>query len=111
MNGKLNKRDMMDSAPQAMKPIMIISPQEITLLDMSFSGAGIKTEMLLEEGTELTFDIMIGHQSFSLKAEVAWSKKIGTGYRSGLKFIDLPPDFTVQVEAMLYRMMKSSYNN
>lgn len=111
MSGSQGRRDLVDSLSNYTKPIMIINPQEITLLDMSFTGAGIKTEALLEVGTELSFDLLIGLQTFSIKGEVVWSKKIGNGFRSGLRFIDLPPEFSSRVEAMLYRMMKSAYNN
>ncbi len=111
VNDKLTKRDLIDELPLYAKPVMIINPQEITLLDMSFTGAGIKTDILLTVGTELCFDLIIENQTFNMKAEVVWSKKIGNGYRSGLKLVDLPPDFNGQVEAMLYKMMKSAYNN
>lgn len=111
MNNRLTRRELLDYGMPQTKPVMIIEPQEITLLDMNFSGAGIQTEMLLEVGTELSFDLLVSGMRYTLKAEVVWSRKIGKDYRSGLKLIDLPPDFAPTVEAMVHRMLRSQYNN
>ena len=61
-----------------------------TLLNLSYGGAGIKTEKVLRYGTpvSLSFSIPGSNQAMEMTGRVTWTNRDG---QHGIQFSDLPP--------------------
>lgn len=67
------------------------------IVDISRSGVGIESNKPMEPGLVWFRDRIWGQHSGVL----LWSKQVGTGYRSGIRFAPLPPDTEVSMKNQL----------
>jgi len=74
--------------------IVINTPLEISLEDISLGGLGVKSNVKLELETTLSINLLLEGMNYVVIGKVMWCKKAGDLYTCGLKLIYLPHELT-----------------
>lgn len=72
--------------------VVINAPMEISLIDISIGGLGIKSSTYLEIDTTLSIHIQLETDNFVVIGKVVWCRKENNLYTCGLKLIYMPEE-------------------
>lgn len=72
--------------------VLINSPMEISLVDISVGGLGIKSNVRLEDETTLSIAIELEQTNHVVIGKIVWCAKEEGYYNCGLKLIYMPPE-------------------
>lgn len=72
--------------------VAINSPVEISLVDISMGGLGIKSNVKIDLETTLSIDLQLEDQNYVVVGQVIWCKNEGSLYNCGMKLIYLPEE-------------------
>ncbi len=89
--------------------VMIDSPVEISLKDISTGGLGIKSSNAFSVDTTLSLGLILDAQSFVVIGKIVWCKSRGDYYESGLKLIYMPEELAELVSD--YELSSRMYDN
>ncbi|GAB6108569.1 PilZ domain-containing protein [Fusibacter bizertensis] len=78
--------------------VVINSPLEISLVDISAGGLGIKSNIMLEEDTTLSIAIQYENINFVVIGRIVWCRREGQIYNCGLKLIYMPGELSELLE-------------
>lgn len=70
--------------------VVINAPMEISLIDISKGGLGIKSSSYLEIETTLSIHIQLESENYVVIGKVVWCRKEENLYNCGLKLIYMP---------------------
>lgn len=70
--------------------VVINAPMEISLIDISIGGLGIKVSTYLEIDTTLSIHIQLDTDNYVVIGKVVWCRKEDNLYTCGLKLIYMP---------------------
>ena len=72
--------------------VIINSPSEVSLIDISAGGLGIKSNVELELDTTLSINIQLETINYVVIGKVVWCRKEDDIFNCGLKLIYLPSE-------------------
>lgn len=72
--------------------VAINAPMEISLIDISIGGLGIKSSTYLEIDTTISVHIQLETDNYVVIGKVVWCRKEGNLYNCGLKLIYMPEE-------------------
>ena len=72
--------------------VVINTPVEISLIDLSVGGLGIKSNVELENDTTISINIQVDEMNYVVIGRVVWCTKEGNLYNCGLKLIYIPSE-------------------
>ncbi|HAS73295.1 MAG TPA: hypothetical protein DCS67_04035 [Clostridiales bacterium UBA8960] len=72
--------------------VVINSPVEISLVDISIGGLGIKSNVKLENDTTLSIAIELEETNHVVIGKIVWCSKEDHYFNCGLKLIYMPPE-------------------
>jgi len=72
--------------------VVINTPVEISLIDLSVGGLGIKSNVVLENDTTISINIQVDEMNYVVIGRVVWCTKEGNLYNCGLKLIYIPSE-------------------
>lgn len=78
--------------------VIINAPVEISLIDMSVGGIGIKSNVALENETTISINIQFEEMNYVVIGRVVWCKQEGNLFNCGLKLIYIPSDLKDYLE-------------
>ncbi len=78
--------------------IVINAPLEISLIDLSTGGLGIKSNVVLENETTISINIQLEETNHVVIGRVVWCAKEGNLYNCGLKLIYIPSELKDYLE-------------
>lgn len=78
--------------------VVINAPVEISLIDMSAGGLGIKSNVELENDTTISINIEVDDMNYVVIGRVVWCKQEGNLYNCGLKLIYIPSELRDYLE-------------
>ncbi|MDH8677227.1 PilZ domain-containing protein [Fusibacter bizertensis] len=81
--------------------VVINSPLEISLVDISVGGLGIKSNIMLEEDTTLSIAIQHEDVNFVVIGRIVWCRREDQIYNCGLKLIYLPSELNELLEEVV----------
>lgn len=85
--------------------------REIATVNISAGGMRVRTEEILETGTQLEIQITLSSAAtrLAVQGSIAWSRPMGAGVNeSGVQFTDLTPQQREQVDALVQFLRKSA---
>lgn len=80
--------------------VMINSPLEISLVDISLGGVGIKSNVSLDKDTTLSIAIQMEQVNHVVIGRIVWCAKEDNYYTCGLKLIYMPPELRDLLEEL-----------
>jgi len=72
--------------------IVINTPIEISLVDISLGGLGIKSNIGLELDTTLSINLQLEDTNYVVIGKVMWCREDGNLFNCGLKLIYMPSE-------------------
>ena len=72
--------------------VIINAPNEVSLIDISVGGLGIKSKVELVVDTTLSINIQLEKANFVVIGKVVWCRKEEEIFNCGLKLIYLPSE-------------------
>jgi len=78
--------------------VVINTPLEISLIDMSIGGLGIKSNVLLENDTTLSINLQFEEINYVVIGKIVWCIEEGSIYNCGLKLIYMPSELKHYLE-------------
>jgi len=72
--------------------VVIHSPLEISLIDISVGGIGITSNIHLENETTMSINIQLEEENFVVIGKVVWCRPEENFYNCGLKLIYMPSE-------------------
>lgn len=78
--------------------VVINTPVEISLIDMSAGGLGIKSNVALENDTTISINIQFDETNYVVIGRVVWCTQEGNLYNCGLKLIYIPSELRDHLE-------------
>lgn len=72
--------------------VMINAPMEISLIDISIGGLGIKSNVPLENDTTLSIAIQLEQTNHVVIGKIVWCSEEASYFNCGLKLIYMPPE-------------------
>ncbi len=81
--------------------VVINSPLEISLIDISAGGLGIKSNIPLTEATTLSIAISYEDVNYVVIGRVVWCRREEDIYNCGLKLIYMPADLSHLIDSMI----------
>lgn len=77
------------------------SATDISLVDISSDGIGIKTREPLSKDKIISFDLCFSNEYYRVVARVLWTSKNPPDWRSGLQILHMPEDLMEEIEDYL----------
>ncbi len=77
------------------------SATDISLVDISSDGIGIKTREPLSQNKIISFDLCFSNAYHRVVARVLWTSKSLSEWRSGLQILHMPEDLMEEIEDYL----------
>jgi len=87
------------------------SATDISLVDISSDGIGIKTREPLGKDKIISFDLCFSNEYHRVIAKVLWTSKSPSDWRSGLQILHMPEDLMQEIEDYLNSIEKSKTLN
>lgn len=87
------------------------SSSDISLVDISSDGIGIKTHEPLGKDKIISFDLCFSNEYHRITAKVLWTSNDPTGSRSGLQILHMPEDLMEEIEDYLSGIEKGKTLN
>lgn len=87
------------------------SATDISLVDISSDGIGLKTREPLSKDKIISFDLCFSNEYFRVVARVLWTAKSLSEWRSGLQILHMPEDLMEEIEDYLSGIEKSKILN
>lgn len=87
------------------------SSTDISLVDISSDGIGIKTRAALSKDKIISFDLCFSNEYHRVVAKVLWTSKSPPEWRSGLQILHMPEDLMEEIEDYLNSIEKSKTLN
>jgi len=72
--------------------VIINSPLEISLIDISIGGIGIKANTMLENDTTMSINIQLENENYVVIGKVVWCRPEDNLFTCGLKLIYMPTE-------------------
>jgi len=77
------------------------SGADISLVDISSEGIGIRTHQPIEKDSVISFDLCFSNAYHRVLARVLWTAKTEGEWRSGLQILQMPEDLMEEIEDYL----------
>lgn len=77
------------------------SASDITLVDISAEGIGIRTHRPIVKDSIISFDLCFSNAYRRVLAKVLWTVQAGLEWRSGLQILQMPEDLMEEIEDYL----------
>lgn len=87
------------------------SATDISLVDISSDGLGIKTREPLSKDKIISFDLCFSSAYHRVVARVLWTSKCPSDWRSGLQILHMPEDLMEEIEDYLNSIEKKKTFN
>lgn len=78
-----------------------LSAGDITLVDISLEGIGLRTHKPILKDAIITFDLCFSNKYHRITAKVLWTTKGPVEWRSGLQIIFMSDELMVEIEDYL----------
>lgn len=77
------------------------SATDISLVDISSDGIGIRTRQPLKHDKIISFDLCFSNAFYRVVARVLWTSQASSEWRSGLQILHMPEELMEEIEEYL----------